>query len=42
MMTEGTTALTLPRRRAGYQSEAAKAKYQEDLEAFAEAIEGIQ
>jgi hypothetical protein len=35
---EGTASLVLPRRSRGYQSEAAAARYQVDLEAFCEAI----
>jgi|SRR5687768_14523493 hypothetical protein len=39
---EGKTVLKLPSRTRGYQSDEAKARYQEDLEAFCEEIKGIQ
>jgi hypothetical protein len=39
---EGKTVLKLPSRTRGYQSDEAKARYQEDLEAFCEEIKGIR
>ena len=40
-MSSADGSLTLPRRSRGYQSEAAKARYQADVEAFCEAMREI-